>query len=181
MNKLIVALNLALVFIISGCASASKEVSYSHAEMSPLMADAKRNKERIKALATIAKKEKYEVIQTDEGIRVIMPSHKSFHPKRNLLLPSSLNSLGKLAKEISEDGSLQVLVLAHGNDTQISLKQSRERTMAIVSVLRLAGIGRHQIESMNSLSYVENEDSGHHELFLFHGNQNLQAYTQTIY
>lgn len=178
MKNTLVALALSSIFIISGCASSEKHASVpSQSNLAAEAADVKMKKDRMNSLVSIAKKEDYQVIREGDGIRVIMTSQDSFHPKRNLLLPSGLNSLGKLAKGMSEDDSLHVTIVAHGSDNE-SLNKNKERSMAIAAVLRLAGIGRHQLASIATLTDAENKSVNQFELVLHNTVDSDQRYAK---
>lgn len=165
--------------VISGCSSSPDSKAPSPTKNIDLASiDQSLNAKRIRDITSIAKNEQYEVIQAGESVRIIIPVHSNFHPKRNLLLPSGLNSLGKLAKAMSGDDRLNIKVISNGSHADTGLIRSTERAKSIVAVLRLAGVRWKQIESVERLFDSPMKAHTDFELIVYHDSGSRNHYAK---
>ena len=100
-------------------------------------------------LTAIALEEKYEIENSGEEIRLIIPVNGNFHPKRTLLLPSGLVPLSRGAKVLRGATDSNIQVTGHSDsqgDDNLNQQLSMERAQAVASVLQLGGVSRHNMQ-----------------------------------
>src|SRR5690606_42072249 len=102
------AQSLASLVFVAACTS--KQGVVDVAPPAPSWAEA-----RIVDLTSIAKQQGYEIEREGEQIRLMIPVHGKFHPKRTLLLPAGLVPLSKVAQALKIDGASQLTVVGHSD------------------------------------------------------------------
>lgn len=93
----------------------------------------------------------FEVDRTDTAVVVTAPVDSSFNPKRpEMLLPSSLAPITKVAKLVEKDTSAGVLIVGHGDNSlsqEAAIKQSQGRARAVGSIFRLSGLKHDRLQT----------------------------------
>lgn len=93
------------------------------------------------AIESLAHQHGFKSIKNGDSLTIIIPVEGHFHPKRTLLLPSSLMPLSHLAKEIKKKPDLRVSIVGKTDQMgTIGILRSGERADSVVGVLRFAGI-----------------------------------------
>ncbi|MEH6567042.1 MAG: OmpA family protein [Halopseudomonas sp.] len=105
--------------------------------------------EHMAELTAIAMAERYEIHNTGEQIRLVIPVKDNFHPKRTLLLPSGLVPLARVAKVLRTATDSNIAVIGFSDDVgeeEVNQQLSLERAQAVASVLQLGGVRRHNMQ-----------------------------------
>ena len=133
--KMISAAILSTVAITLTACSTSKPAPAPQPEATPWA------QEHMAELTVIALEEHYEIHNTGEQIRLVIPVKNNFHPKRTLLLPSGLVPLSATDSNIAVIGFSDDVGADDVNE-QLSL----ERAQAVASVLQLGGVRRTNMQ-----------------------------------
>ncbi|HEH8411278.1 TPA: OmpA family protein [Pseudomonas aeruginosa] len=130
-----------------GASSASK------ASGKPALVQQKVTKEWLdaheKALREAIAGSEFTLERRDNALIVIAPADYSFNPKRHtMLMPITLNPLGKVAKMAQADPQSGILVLGHTDSTgskAVNDKLSFERAQSVAAIFRLSGLKGDQL------------------------------------
>ncbi|HBO5842632.1 TPA: OmpA family protein [Pseudomonas aeruginosa] len=130
-----------------GASSASK------ASGKPALVQQKVTKEWLdtheKALREAIAGSEFTLERRDNALIVIAPADYSFNPKRHtMLMPITLNPLGKVAKMAQADPQSGILVLGHTDSTgskTVNDKLSFERAQSVAAIFRLSGLKGDQL------------------------------------
>lgn len=93
----------------------------------------------------------FEVGRTETAVMVTVPVDSSFNPKRpEMLLPSTLAPLTRVAKLVEKDPSAAVLIVGHDDNRlseEAAIKQSQGRARAMGSIIRLSGLKHDRLST----------------------------------
>ena len=136
-----------------GASSASK------ASGKPALVQQKVTKEWLdaheKALREAIAGSEFTLERRDNALIVIAPADYSFNPKRHtMLMPITLNPLGKVAKMAQADPQSGILVLGHTDSTgskAVNDKLSFERAQSVAAIFRLSGLKGDQLRLKGSV------------------------------
>ena len=102
-----------------------------------------------KALREAIAGSEFTLERRDNALIVIAPADYSFNPKRHtMLMPITLNPLGKVAKMAQADPQSGILVLGHTDSTgskAVNDKLSFERAQSVAAIFRLSGLKGDQL------------------------------------
>ncbi|MBH3462073.1 MULTISPECIES: OmpA family protein [Pseudomonas] len=100
-------------------------------------------------LREAAKDSKLEIERRDNVLAVTLPVDGSYNPDRpNMLLPSSLGPITRVAKIVEGDPKTAVLVLGHADTSGVAVanqKLSLERAASVSAIFRLSGLQRDRL------------------------------------
>lgn len=91
----------------------------------------------------------FEFERRENLLVVTAPVHGSFNPDRpNMMLPSTLSPLSRMAKLLEKDESIGVLILGHADssgEAKANQELSHQRARAFTSIFRLSGLKQNRL------------------------------------
>ncbi|MDC6379967.1 OmpA family protein [Pseudomonas graminis] len=93
------------------------------------------------------KDSQFQLERRDDILVVTAPVDSTFNPKRpEMLLPTNLGPISRMAKIVEVDPRAAVLVLGHGDVAgDADLKISQQRAQSVAAIFRLSGLQRNRL------------------------------------
>lgn len=142
--KLLNCATLVLCLAITACSTTEKAAKPAAPEMPPPAVTQAWLDDYQPRLDEALKDSKFKLERLDNVLMVTAPVDSTFNPDRpNMLMPSTLGPLSRVAKLVEHDEKVAVLILGHA-DSSGSLETNRqisiERAAAVTAIFRLSGL-----------------------------------------
>ena len=141
--KLLNCATLLLCFAVTAC-STKESVKPAAPEMPPVAVTQAWLDDYQPRLDEALKGSDFKLERLDNVLMITAPVDSSFNPDRpNMLMPSTLGPLSRVAKMVEHDDKVAVLILGHADSSgslELNRQISIERAAAVTAIFRLSGL-----------------------------------------